>query len=98
RPPGQILALHPQVVEIAAKQLVTAIAAESDDGLPTDQPRNQIRRNHRRVGHRLVELTGEERKKIDRRRLDGKLCMVGCEVLRDQTREWRFVLLFMPGE
>jgi hypothetical protein len=48
-----------RVVAVAAEELIPTVAAEGHGSLLTDETRQEIGRNHRRIGNRLVVLPGE---------------------------------------
>ena len=77
---------------IAGEQLVAAVAAERDGHGLAREPRQQVRRQDRRVGERLVEEVGDRREQVEHRlRGEDLLVVVGAEVLGDTARVPRLV-------
>ena len=69
---------------IPGQKLVAAVAAERDGHVLPGEPGQQVGRQDRRVGERLVEEVGHGREQSEHH-LGGEdvLVMVGAEVLRD---------------
>jgi hypothetical protein len=86
------------VVRIAAEDLVAPVAPERDRGFPPDQAGDEIRRHHRRIGDRLVELAYQFGQQVHRRRLRRHFQMLRAEVAGDHTRVRRFVVAAVAGE
>ena len=69
---------------LVAEQLVAALARERDLDVLRGELRDQVRRQRRRVGERLVERVGERRQEQRGVRAQDQLAVVGPVALRDQ--------------
>src|SRR5689334_6230700 len=73
---------------ISAPQFIPAVAAEHDFHMLRRDARQQIRRQDRWIGHRLVEAIQRAIESIDQIALaEGLLDMPAADVPRDETRE-----------
>ena len=80
---------------VAAKEFIATIASDDDLAMLAHSFRKQIRRNHRRVGNRLVKLRSKLLNQIGARLIERKFYMVCSEILRHGLRKTAFVELRM---
>ena len=97
-PQAMLQAQQPAVVVVAAEEFITAVAAQRHRAVLAHQLADQEGGDHRRIGHRLVELRGQARNQVSQGRLGHQFGLVCAEVLGDQPRMRRFILCAMARE
>ena len=92
RVPPPLLALVEGVLRVAGEALVTAVARERDGHRLARHPRDEVGRQERRVGERLVEEGGDLHQALLDVATDGELAVIGPEQAGDLGGVGRLVV------